>query len=123
MARIFLSLVGFAYLGLAAWCALSPLQTSSAVGFSLQPGSGQSEFLTVYGGLQFALGIVFLWPLFRSGELVRILQLCLGIHACLVVFRTVSFCLFPDIPSMTFALAAVEWFIFLGAAFCLWKKS
>jgi len=65
MARIFLAIVGAAYLVLAGWCALMPDKTSRAVGFSLQTGSGQSEFLTVYGGLQLSLGLAFLWPLLR----------------------------------------------------------
>ncbi len=51
MERIFLAIVGAAYILLAGWCSLMPDKTSKAVGFTLQPGSGQSEFLTVYGGL------------------------------------------------------------------------
>ena len=92
------------------------------LGRFLQRGSGQSEFLTVYGGLQFALGAFFLLPIIRPTELNRALFLCLWIHGCLVVFRTISFCLFGEIPPMTFSLAAVEWIIFLGAALCVWKK-
>jgi hypothetical protein len=44
MARIFLAIVGAAYILLAAWW------------------SGRSEFLTVYGGLELARGITFLRP-------------------------------------------------------------
>lgn len=121
MARVFITFVGLAYIGLAAWCVYSPLQTSASVGFSIQPGSGQSEFFTVYGGLQFALGAFFLLPLIRFSELHRTIFVCLWIHGCLVIFRTISFCLFKDIPSMTCLLAAVEWIIFLGAACCAWK--
>lgn len=44
MPRIFLAIVGLAYILLAAWCSLMPDKTSKAVGFTLQPGSGQSEF-------------------------------------------------------------------------------
>ena len=80
MVRIFLAIVGAAYLILAGWCALMPDKTSRAVGFTLQTGSGQSEFLTVYGGLQFALGMAFLWPMFRPSEVALPLLLCLLIH-------------------------------------------
>ncbi len=77
-ARAFLAIVGLAYLLLAGWCALNPNQTSASVGFTLQKGSGQSEFLTVYGGLEFALGVVFLVPLIRpantSFSLARIIH-------------------------------------------------
>ncbi len=114
--RIFLAIVGAAYVALAAWCVVRPGQTSGSVGFELRPGAGQSEFLVVYGGLQLALGLAFLSPLLRPSYLPYALLLCLVIHACLAVFRTASFALFADIPTSTYALAAVEWLILLGAA-------
>ncbi|RLS28737.1 MAG: DUF4345 domain-containing protein [Planctomycetota bacterium] len=121
MVRIFLAIVGAAYLILAGWCALMPDKTSRAVGFTLQTGSGQSEFLTVYGGLQFALGMAFLWPMFRPSEVALPLLLCLLIHGCLVAFRTLSFVLYNGIPATTYYLAATEWIIFLGAAVSYWR--
>ena len=59
ISRFFLAFVGIAYIGLGIWCAVAPEKTSKAVGFALQPGQGQSEFLTVYGGLEVALGLLF----------------------------------------------------------------
>jgi len=98
-----------------------PDKTSRGVGFTLQTGSGQSEFLTVYGGLELAIGIAFLWPLYRPSEVVFPLFLCLLIHGCLVAFRTTSFVLYSGIPTTTFALAATEWIIFVGAAILYWR--
>jgi len=121
MERIFLAIVGAAYILLAAWCSIMPDKTSRGVGFTLQTGSGQSEFITVYGGLQLALGIAFLWPLYRPSEVVFPLFLCLLIHGCLVAFRTTSFVLYSGIPTTTFALAATEWIIFVGAAILYWR--
>lgn len=114
--RIFLAVVGAAYIVLAAWCAVKPEMTSKSVGFALQSGSGQSEFLTVYGGLQFALGVAFLLPLLRPSESHSALMLCLLLHGSLVLFRSVGFLRFSGFPSMTYYLAATEWVIFLGAA-------
>ncbi len=79
------------------------------MGFTLQPGSGQSEYLTVYGGLELALGLMFLWPLVRPSETAYTLFLCLLIHGCLVAFRTAGFITFAGIPTTTCALAATEW--------------
>ena len=122
MARIFLAIVGSAYLVLAAWCAILPDTTSKSVGFTLQPGSGQSEFLTVYGGLQVAIGFAFLWPMYRPSDIRLPLFLCLLIHGCLVVFRTLSFVLYSGLPATTIALAATEWGIFIGAAIVSWRS-
>ncbi len=120
MARLFLAIVGVAYISLAAWCAVSPKQTSQFVGFTLTPGSGQSEFLVVYGGLELALGIIFLWPIWRPHETAFALLACLIIHGCLVLFRTASFLLFQDIAAGTYGLAATEWIIFLAAGGLWW---
>ena len=122
MARVFLTIVGAAYIFLAAWCSLMPEKTSMAVGFTLLPGSGQSEFLTVYGGLELALGIAFLWPLYRPAELTLPLFLCLLIHGCLVAFRTIGFVLYSGIENSTYGLAATEWVIFLAAAILCWRR-
>ncbi len=123
MDRIFLAVVGIAYFVLAIWCAVLPAETSKAVGFELKPGSGQSEFLTVYGGLEFGLGMIFLWALYRPAEVAFPLFVCLVIHGGLVLFRSVGFFLYTGIPSTTYILATTEWVVFLIAAALSWRKA
>ena len=123
MARPFLAVVGAAYIFLAIWCAAQPDATARSVGFELIPGSGQSEYFVVYGGLELALGIAFIWPLRRKEDTVGALRLCCLIHSCLVVFRTVSFFQFADIGRTTYVLAAVEWLIFIGCLFIASKAA
>lgn len=115
MTRAFLAVVGVAYLVLAAWCSMKPVQTSNSVGLTLQPGSGQSEYLVVYGGLQLGLGLVFLWPLIQQNVTQPILVACLLIHACLVLMRTISLFSFSGLQTTTHVLAVVEWAILLGS--------
>ena len=123
IARFFLAFVGFAYIGLGVWCAVAPQKTSKAVGFALQRGQGQSEFLTVYGGLEVALGLLFLWPLYRSEEVAFPLLACLVVHACLVLFRTAGFFIYTGFETTTYVLASIEWIICLGAAaLFFWKR-
>ena len=122
-ARIFLAVVGSVYLALAIWCSVAPERTAKAVGFELTGGSGRSEFLVVYGGLELALGIAFLIPLIRKKMDPRpALQLCTLVHGCLVAFRSLSFALFDDIGSTTYSLAASEWLLFLASVFLLTRK-
>ena len=122
IASIFLAFVGFAYIGLGIWCAVAPQKTSKAVGFVLQPGQGQSEFLTVYGGLEVALGLLFLWPLYKSEEVAFPLLACVVVHACLVLFRTIGFFVYTGFETTTYVLAALEWIIFLGAGTLFFLK-
>lgn len=115
-ARIFLTVVGLLYLYLAAWCSIDPAETSKLVGFTLQPGSGQSEFLVIYGGLELAMAILFLRPAIQASSTRSSLLACLVIHACLVAFRSVSLFLYDDISAMTHKLAIGEWILFLASA-------
>lgn len=121
MVRSFIACVGLLYLVLAFWCAFSPEATSQSVGFTLQSGSGQSEFLTVYGGLELGLGILFLLPLFKQEYLRFSLLTCVIIHGSLVFFRTIGFFIYSGFESITFNLAAGEWLIFV-ISLVLWLR-
>lgn len=116
ISRFLLAFVGIAYLGLGIWCAVAPEKTSKAVGFALQPGQGQSEFLTVYGGLEVALGLLFLWPLYKSEEVAFPLFACLVVHGSLVLFRTIGLFIYTGFETTTYGLAGLEWAIFLTTA-------
>lgn len=121
MTRIFLAAVGVAYLFLAGWCSVLPARTSESVGYQLKPGSGQSEYLVIYGGLELALGIIFLWPLYDSSTVPFALLTCLILHACIVLFRMISLCLYSGIGMTTFVLAVVEWIILICTALLFWN--
>lgn len=115
MARIYLAIVGLLYLYLAMYCALAPQKASKLVGFSLEPGTGQSEFLTVYGGLEFGLGLIFLLPLLKDAYAEPILLSCLVLHASLVLFRTIGYLSFSGISPGVAYFAIGEWVLMLSS--------
>ena len=121
MTKIFLTLVGGLYVFLGIWCSFLPGRASKTVGFELTPGSGQSEFLTVYGGLEVGMGLIFLWPLLKPGETEFALKACLIIHACLVLFRSIGFAAFQNFDPATYKLAIGEWVILLASAYLWWR--
>lgn len=118
MARGFLTVVGLAYWALAFWCIMSPAATAQAVGFTLHPGTGQSEYLTVYGGLQLGLGLLFFAPWYRPDWTEAVLGGCLLIHSCLVVFRSLGFLAFRGFSTTTYGVAVVEWLLLLLSVWC-----
>jgi hypothetical protein len=120
---VFLGVVGLLYAGLAAYCAVAPGKAAETVGFELKGGSGRSEFLTVYGGLELGLGLVLLIPAIANRSTREALLACLVIHACLVVTRGISFAMFDDIRASTYKLAAGEWAILLASLAVWWKGS
>lgn len=113
--RVFLAVVGAAYLALAGWCVAQPTRTANSVGFELLGGSGRSEYFVVYGGLQLGLGLIFLWPLAQPHVERFSLTSCLVIHLCLVIMRCISFGVFSGIGTTTYFLAATEWLILLAS--------
>lgn len=114
-AKIFLTLVGLLYLTLALWCSIDPNTTSKKVGFQLEAGSGQSEFVTVYGGLEFAMAVIFMMPWIWNESTRFALVGCLIMHASLVAFRTFAYFSFEGIGSFTHRLAIGEWVILLAS--------
>ncbi len=121
MARIVLTVIGAAYVLLAVWCMARPAATAQAVGFDLRPGSGQSEYLAVYGGLQLGLGLLFLSPWVRPEQTAFALTACLVIHAAIVVCRSCGFLIFTGFSSTTYILAGVEWAILALTSIAWWR--
>jgi hypothetical protein len=108
MARVVLILFGVLYLVLGVWCIVAPEATAQKVGFDLVGGAGRSEFITVYGGLEIALGIFFLWcgldeRLRRAGLLLAAIS-----SACLAVARSATLVFVPDVPGSTYPFYAAE---------------
>ncbi|QDT71101.1 DUF4345 family protein [Lacipirellula limnantheis] len=121
ISRIFLTVVGILYAGLAIYCAVAPQKAADTVGLEMKGGSGRSEFLTVYGGLEMGMAVFFLWGAWRPEHARSAVLACLAIHACLVLFRGASFAMFAGIAPPTYKLAVGEWVIFLASIGVWWK--
>jgi hypothetical protein len=121
VSRIFLAVVGLLYAGLAVYCAVAPNKAADTVVFDVKGGSGRSEFLTVYGGLEMGMAVFFLLGAWRPEYARAGVVACLAIHACLVLFRAASFAMFDGIGTDIYKLAVGEWVIFLAALAVWWK--
>ena len=96
------------YLVFSLWCALSPKSTARNVGFELLKGSGESEYLVVYGGLQLALAFFFLiTALSPSMQRAGIIFAAL-LYVSLAGFRILSFFIYSDISRTTYVLSSIE---------------
>jgi len=118
---LILRIIGVVYIILGVWCSLLPDQTSQSVGFELINGSGMSEYITVYGGLEVGLGLAMLITSFVARLRLGGLAFTFILSACLPLFRVPTILVF-DVQSTTYALMAVEiaFAILLGLA--LWRE-
>ncbi len=121
MSKVFLSVVGVSYLLLAGWCMWQPARTADSLGYDLRPGSGQSEYFTVYGGLQLGLGLVFLLPLLRPESLTFSLTACVIVHGSLIAVRAISLVVYSGVSGLTWGFAGLELVLFL-LSLALWSK-
>lgn len=106
--RLFLLFVGVIYLLLSLLCSFGIEQVSGSIGFSLTSSAAKSEFLSVYGGLEFALGLIFLWPMLQPRVTMTLLNACLIIHASLGLFRLTGFILFSVNETKPYYFLATE---------------
>lgn len=108
LGRLILGAIGAAYGFLAFWSVTNVDTTTKAVGLSLQPGAGQSEFLVLYGGLQAAIGALLLIPAVCNRNVALALKACVLLHSFIVAARLLSLVLYAGMPTTTFVFAGLE---------------
>jgi len=118
MTAFYLYLNAVVYLLLAGWCTFAPARTATALGYTTLSRSGQTEYLTIYGGLQLGLAFLFAW-LVWSQQMRTGLVLALALYLPIVLYRSISLLRWWPVESTTLLLAATEW-LMLAAALWLW---
>lgn len=88
--NLFLLLNGLLYITLGLWCAIRPQQTASSVGLTWESIQGLVEYVTVYGGLEFALGVFFLYCALRPDYAGAGVVFGLCLYGGLAIFRTIA---------------------------------
>lgn len=103
------------YIIFAIWMTLSPWRTATAMGFEQLAPSGRSEYLVIYGGLQFGLAAFFgiaaaSTSMHRTGVLFAV---CL--YAPIVLYRVITVWRFWPVKGLTLTVALLEIGLLLGA--------
>ncbi len=88
--KSFLILNALMYLGFSSYCSFYPAEAAGALGIELLDQKGLVEFITVYGGLEFALCVVFSCGLFKENLTKDVLLFSVVLYGSLVTFRIVA---------------------------------
>lgn len=114
---LFINAALYALLALA--CTLRHRTTSAASGFVELDRSGHSEYLVIYGGLQWGVAAIFFWlgthPEYHRAGLFASLLL----YAPIVLYRVVTGVLYRPVSTVTLSIMAVETALLLTAVW-LW---
>jgi hypothetical protein len=96
------------YLIFSLWCIIKPKSTAEFAGLGFLNGSGKSEYLTVYVGLEAGLAVFYaitaLKPEYRELGIIFSLALYSGI----VLVRTITLLTIPNIGRGTLVIAGLE---------------
>lgn len=118
MTSIYLYINAAIYLIFSIWCSVASSSTAQSLGFISLNASGRAEYLTVYGGLQLGLGIIFGWAAW-SGELRFGLIVALALYVPMVLWRIAGVSLNWPVANSTLYVAGLELAMML-AAVLLW---
>lgn len=123
MIQAYLILNALLYAVFAAACTLMPEKAARAVGFELPGGSGRSEFVTVYGGLELAMALFFAIGAWRAEWREGALLFAVLLYGCLVVFRIGTLIAFEGIGRLTYLTFGLELVLGVaGAALWVWAR-
>ena len=119
--KTYLYLNAILYVLFAAWCSFAPSSTSNSIGFLGLSNGGKSEYLVVYGGLQWGLAIAF-WLLARDAAYWKIgMLLSIALYAPIVVYRVITVARYWPVPTLTLATGSLE-FVLLIAALAIYRR-
>jgi hypothetical protein len=123
MLTIYLWFNAVMYVVLGVWCTALPDATARAIGFAFEKPGARSEYITVYGGMEFGLGVFFLLcalvPTLRDAGL----HLGLCMYGGLVAWRIGTFLTIPGVTGFPRIALALEAALFVAALLLVWKRA
>lgn len=116
---VYLYVNAILYAGFALWCTVAHERTAQSLGYLTRSNGGRSEYLTVYGGLQWGLAILFATLATHRAPEALALAISIGIYAPLVLYRLGSLLRFAPVGTLVKIVAALETTLLIVAA-VLW---
>jgi hypothetical protein len=122
MVKAYLLFNAVAYVGFSLWCTIMPEKTASALGLTFRSGSGKSEYITVYGGLEMGVAMFFLAAALMPKYQEAGLLFAVLFYGGLVAFRVFTFATVAGIERITYGFGASELVLGLIGAWLWWSR-
>jgi hypothetical protein len=122
MIKAYLLFNAVAYIGFSLWCTIAPEKTASSLGLTFRSGSGKSEYITVYGGLEMGVALFFLIAALTPKYQEPGLLFAVFFYGGLVVFRLFTFATVTGIERITHGFGASELVLGLIGAWLWWTR-
>jgi hypothetical protein len=108
MLKAYLFINAVLYVAFALWCTVMPEKTAAALGLAFRSGSGKSEYITVYGGLEFGVAMFFLAAALKPELRSAGLLFAVLFYGGLVLWRIPTLLLVSGVRPTTYGFAAAE---------------
>ncbi len=119
---IYLYLNAVLYALFAVLCTVNARGTSASLGYLTLSSGGRSEYLVIYGGLQFGLAIFFALLASRPTMHAMGLTFALSLYLPIVIYRLVTIIAFRPVPMLTLLVAGLECLLLVIGA-VLWMRT
>ena len=103
------------YFFFAVWCLLKPEQTAAFSGYRFRNGSGKSEYLTIYTGLQTGLAGFYIYASLTEELQLAAVIFSLFLYGGIALVRLSSLITVPAIKKGTYRIALLETVLTAGA--------
>lgn len=103
----------------ALWCTFAREKTAQSIGYLTRSNAGNSEYLTVYGGLQWGMAVMFATLAAHEAPASLALFISIGLYVPIVVYRWITVVRFSPVGGMVKGVAVLETALLL-AAVALW---
>ena len=107
------------YAVFALWCTFARERTAQSIGYLTRSNGGNSEYLTVYGGLQWGMAVMFATLAAHGAPESLALFISIGLYVPIVAYRWITIVRFAPVGSMVKGVAVLE-SLLLAAAIALW---
>jgi hypothetical protein len=105
----------FLYALFAVWCTVSATSTAMNLGYASLTNSGRSEYLVIYGGLQWGLAVMF-FLVARDSSFHKLgILISIGLYAPIVAYRALTIWKFGPVSTLTLATGALELALLIAA--------
>jgi len=122
MVKAYLLVNAALYILFALWCTVAPTKTANFLGLSFRSGSGKSEYITVYGGLEFGVAMFFLVAALRPEFRTAGLLFALLFYGGLVLWRIPTLLTIAGVQKQTYFFAGAELVLLLLGLMIWWMK-
>jgi len=103
----------------ALWCTFARERTAQSIGYLERSNAGNSEYLTVYGGLQWGMAVMFATLAAHEAPASLSLSIALGLYVPIVAYRWITVVRFAPVGGIVKGVAVMETLL-LVAALALW---